>query len=276
MTKDITIVLVDTYAHELSRRAIDITLSRLPCKEVVVFSDRNIFPDGRWIRTNSLTIDDYNLIMLKHLWLHVHTEHALVVQYDGMAAIRDHWDDQFLEYDYIGAIWPWAHHPPNLKVGNGGFSLRSQRLLNLLKDDNVTFRPNLLRNEDLYIGVYYKDWLVSNGVKYPSIELAEKFSHEQFPGYKPSFGFHGSFNVPYYLNDYDSEEFVRYLPNRVSESSQLMALHFLLGGRDELGKLAIELARKEHPNFVDMLKQTAFKAAQESNNPEMLEIIKRI
>jgi len=254
--KDITLIVVDTYAHELSRRAIERTLSALPCQEVVVFSDRNIYPDGHWVRTNPLTIDDYNLIMIKNLWPHVVTEHALVIQYDGMAVNPTAWTDQFLDYDYIGAVWPWPHHDADSKVGNGGFSLRSKRLLDTLKHDNFNFIPNTLRNEDLYIGVFYKQWLQSQGIVYPSVDVAQQFSHEHHPGYRPSFGFHGSFNVPYFLNDRDAEQFVRLTPDRLSEGAQMMIIHFFLTGRDNLGHMALDLARRHSDDFDKRISDT--------------------
>ena len=37
------------------------------------------------------------------------------------------WRPEFLDYDYIGAVWP--HVLDKYNVGNGGFSLRSKALL---------------------------------------------------------------------------------------------------------------------------------------------------
>jgi hypothetical protein len=64
-----------------------------------------------------------------------------VVQYDGMAANKMHWSDDYYNYDYIGAPWPdrftWIR--PEEKVGNGGFSLRSMKLIEALRDPFIKF-----------------------------------------------------------------------------------------------------------------------------------------
>jgi len=62
---------------------------------------------------------------------------CLLVQPDGFVINPDKWDNQFFEYDYIGAPWeqvphsyldPWGK--PH-RVGNGGFSFRSKKLLDV-------------------------------------------------------------------------------------------------------------------------------------------------
>ena len=253
--KDITIVVVDTFAHQLARRSIERTMQAVPCKEVLVLSDQNIYPDGRWIKINPINIEDYNSIMIKHLWPLVTTEHILVVQYDGMAVNAANWSDDFLNYDYIGAVWPWPHHPPEYKVGNGGFSLRSRRLINLLKDNRIQLNEQSSRYEDLCIGVYYKKFLLENGISYPTVDVAKKFSHEHPPGWRQTLGFHGAFNVPYYLNDADADEFVRLMPTRTSEGSIMFILHCFRAARSDLGNLALDLARRENDQIDNALKK---------------------
>lgn len=249
MTKDITIVAVDTYAHELARFAIERTCRALPCKEVLVLSDKNIYPDGRWVEINPLNIEEYNKIMIKHLWPFIRTEHILVVQYDGMAVNSELWSDEFLQYDYIGAVWPWPHHKPGFKVGNGGFSLRSRKLLHLLKDKRVVEDVKYPMYEDLYIGVHYKEHLLKQGAVIASEEIAKQFSHEHYPGKHDTFGFHGSFNVPYYLNEEDAVKFIELIPAWTSEATAMMIPHCFAAGKPELGKLALALARKTTPDI---------------------------
>ncbi len=65
--------------------------------------------------------------MLRDLASHVETSHALCIQWDGYVLRGQAWDPAFLTYDYIGA--PWPHFSDGHNVGNGGFSLRSRRLL---------------------------------------------------------------------------------------------------------------------------------------------------
>jgi hypothetical protein len=81
---------------------------------------------------------------------------VLLVQWDGYVCNPDAWDPAFLDCDYIGAKWFW--HNDAMRVGNGGFSLRSRRLLEALQDPRIalsvvedeticrTFRPLLERD----------------------------------------------------------------------------------------------------------------------------------
>jgi len=108
--------------------------------------------------------------------------HILTVQHDGYIVNPAAWTDEFLQYDYIGA--PWY----NGCVGNGGFSLRSQKLLYALTQVKV-FDPH---PEDWRIGINYREELEGHGVKYAPVSLAHKFSIENKP-YVDSFGFHGAY-----------------------------------------------------------------------------------
>ncbi|CAF1622902.1 unnamed protein product [Rotaria sp. Silwood1] len=79
----------------------------------------------------------------------------------------------FLEWDYIGAPWPysWINMTGGSLVGNGGFSLRSRsKTLALIK----TKPYSLSIYEDLYFGKYMP--LV--GGKVAPFEIAQKFSSE--------------------------------------------------------------------------------------------------
>ena len=120
---------------------------------------------------------------------HVTTDHILFVQWDAMAYNKDMWTNDFLQYDYIGAPWPWAHNGVN--IGNGGFSLRSRRLLDALQDPHIQSQG---RHEDLVIGEYFRPYLESKGMRYPTVDVAAQFSYE-LGDYQNSFGFHGPWNV---------------------------------------------------------------------------------
>ena len=54
----------------------------------------------------------------------------LLIQWDGYVVNPEAWDPAFLGCDYLGAKWYW--HDDGMRVGNGGFSLRSRRLLDAL------------------------------------------------------------------------------------------------------------------------------------------------
>lgn len=245
--KDITIVVADTFSHLLSRTAIERTLNCLPCREVLVFSDRNIYPDGRWVKVDPITIKDYNHLMLKGLDKFVNTDHVLVIQYDGMAVNADLWNDNFLNYDYIGAPWPWHSSAGN--IGNGGFSLRSRQLIKTLASDSIEILPGL--NEDEHIGIHYRNFLSSLGMVYPSTELAASFSKEHYPGHGDTFGFHGPFNVPYYLEENETIDFIISNPAKHSESSIIMVAHCFLANKMNAAIEAIKIGKQQVPDFVE-------------------------
>ena len=41
---------------------------------------------------------------------YINSEHVLVIQDDGHIVNPDIWDDNFLDYDYIGAPWPTEYN----------------------------------------------------------------------------------------------------------------------------------------------------------------------
>jgi hypothetical protein len=131
----------------------------------------------------------YSKFILQELHKYIHTDFVLIVQWDGYIINPDAWKPQFLEYDYIGAVWPW--HPRGLRVGNGGFSLRSKVLCQLTANPQFVYTD---QNEDDLICHVNRDYLVSNGIKFAPEELAREFSFERELSDIKTFGFHGDFN----------------------------------------------------------------------------------
>jgi hypothetical protein len=136
----------------------------------------------------------YSRFMLKSLVDHVATDRVQVVQWDGYVVNPAAWSDAFLEYDYIGAKW-WFR-PEGSNVGNGGFSLRSRRLLEALRDPAITTDGA----EDAKIGIQSRPLLEQRyGIRFAPSSVADAYA---FEGELPSgreFGFHRAFNLPYFL-----------------------------------------------------------------------------
>ena len=113
------------------------------------------------------------------------------------------WNSDLLNYDYVGAPWPnqWVN-----RVGCGGFSLRSRKLLEASatlpyiksgksKEDD---------NEDYYMCVTMYEHMINSGIKFAPVNLAREFcvehpipenphKYNDISTYK-SFAFHGIFN----------------------------------------------------------------------------------
>ncbi|MBC2669054.1 DUF5672 family protein [Novosphingobium piscinae] len=170
------------------------------CLDRMAFADAVLFTDVapvaldhriRWVRIERLhSAADYSRFMLGEVGQHVASSHCLIVQWDGFVIDPQAWDPRFLEFDYIGAVWPqFEEH----RVGNGGFSLRSRKLLQVLADP--AFADS--HPEDLAICRSARPWLEQrHGIRFADPETAARFSYERERAKGATFGFHGAFNLP--------------------------------------------------------------------------------
>ena len=148
----------------------------------------------------------YSKFMIEDLHKFVDTEFCLCIQSDGFVINPTLWTNEFLKYDYLGAPWPNAVNVINgpvdkfyfdkNKVGNGGFSLRSKKLLEAcsqIKFDKLKFS---IKSEDMIICHFLYEEMLTAGIKFAPLNLASKFSIEslienQNNSLTSSFGFHG-------------------------------------------------------------------------------------
>lgn len=137
------------------------------------------------------SIGAYDEFMTKRLSPYVETEFVLTIQFDGFILNPDAWSDEFLQYDYIGAPWWLEGH---CVVGNGGFSIRSKKLLEVLESDASIPRPAGVP-EDWLICVDCREHLEKRGLKFAPVDVARRFSFEanERDGvvWTDQFGFHG-------------------------------------------------------------------------------------
>lgn len=140
------------------------------------------------------SLEAYSHFMVRKLHEHVDTSHCLVIQSDGWVINGAAWTDEFLRYDYIGS--PWEHWGG--KVGNGGFSLRSRRLLEAGAQLDPTSNPH---PEDAWLCHQQRGRLEAWGCRFAPTPLARKFGFEgrayngtEWSGdgrsYNQAFGFH--------------------------------------------------------------------------------------
>ena len=103
----------------------------------------------------------YTHFMLKELVKLISTEFVLITQWDGYVVNGGSWRSEFLQFDYIGAAWPWKPEP--YQVGNGGFTLRLRRLLETVAQNWSEIVPNV--GEDELICLNYRMHLMqSHGI----------------------------------------------------------------------------------------------------------------
>ena len=221
----VTLLCADTLNHALAARALRSCCERVRFGRAVFLTDAMppsvTLPSEVEVRRIAPleSRDAYSMLMLKGLGEHVETSHALVVQWDGYVVNPDAWTGEFLDWDYIGAPWPWG--PADARVGNGGFSLRSRRLIDALADPRVT----LAGNEDVTIGVHQRPWLTAErGVRFASEALASRFSFEvAYPVGRP-FGFHGAFNFCRVLPEQEIAQLAPTFSDAIARSPQLLSL----------------------------------------------------
>jgi hypothetical protein len=152
------------------------------------------------------TTKDYSDLLLTGLRQYVSGTHVLIVQWDSFILHPELWTNDFLQYDYLGAVWP---HHPDTPVGNGGFSLRSVKLLEALESPAITKR----HPEDFCICVDNKALLEGEfGIRFAPTHIAEQFAVERTEWHS-AFGFHGFFNFGKVLNPDELTEFLQLLPD---------------------------------------------------------------
>lgn len=152
------------------------------------------WPEGvEWVDVGPISsAAEYSSFMLGKLLPLVDTSHVLIAQWDGFVSHADCWEPAFLGVDYLGAPWGKArngHH-----IGNGGFSLRSRRLLQALQDPVLVAQWH--HPEDVCMAQTLRPALEKNhGIVFADLALGQRFAfeNEQPPG--PTFGFHGMVNI---------------------------------------------------------------------------------
>ena len=132
----------------------------------------------------------YSKFILRRLPAYITTSHCLLVQWDGHVLSGAHWRDEFLGYDYLGASWPQFEDGHD--VGNGGFSLRSRALLEACQ------RPDFVEShpEDLAICRTNRTWLEGLGLRFATVDVADRFSAERRGDPLQCFGYHGVWHMP--------------------------------------------------------------------------------
>ena len=190
----VTIVVIDRVAHEMTRLAIEDTLREIEPAEIIILSDRPIIESDRvpvrWIKCSGGSREDAMALLWHVAPQYLRTSHFLHIEWDGWVINCRFWDDRWLEFDYIGALWPW--HKEN-RVGNGGFSLRSARLARYIAAAPDEYP--LQHAEDDTLCRKYRVRLEAVGFRWASDKIAQQFSLENGL-MRRTFGFHDCRNFP--------------------------------------------------------------------------------
>ena len=175
-------------------RALEVSLAQVDFAACKLFTDALVKSKHPGISVVPIrridSAEAYSEFLLLRMVEYVETSHCLVTQWDGHVLDAGRWRPEFLDYDYIGASWP--QFTDGHDVGNGGFSLRSRRLMEACRD--LEFRPS--HPEDLAIGRVNRSWLEGKGVCFAPRMLADLFATERRGDLERSFGYHGVWNMP--------------------------------------------------------------------------------
>ncbi|MDK4679377.1 DUF5672 family protein [Kingella negevensis] len=209
------------YAIERSFQELRGKIQHLECLLISPTKPQNLPNHIQHIRCHPFTYAEYNLFMLFSLRQFIHTDFALTVQDDGWVLNGAMWRDDFFDYDYLGAPIPnyfcsipkspdspldmtgidyWFAHPapPDdtfFEPQNGGFSLRSKRLLDAPTELNlpasikttgssttepikIQYTHNNTLAEDLFLSVLHRKALEQHGLRFAPSSVALHFSCE--------------------------------------------------------------------------------------------------
>jgi hypothetical protein len=233
---DVVLIAIGTNKNYVPNiNTLNFITKQIKFNDIIIFSNLNFYENYNHIFIesvcNSIDYSGFVLYELYDLLINygiTKDKHILIVQPDGFPVNINKWTNEFLNYDYIGAPWHFFNWflkdikilPP--KVGNGGFSLRSMKLMKLCKtlsscftlknnryiinDKNIELKKDIyknyikynwninkaveIHNEDIIISILNRNIIESNGFTFAPLELADRFSCESGNHFDKSFGFH--------------------------------------------------------------------------------------
>jgi hypothetical protein len=168
-------------AIEYSKRSINFKSCKLLTPEKLESSSIEI------IKINPINYAEYNKFIVYDLYKYIDTDYALIIQDDGFITNPECWTNDFLKYDYVGAPWILPRDSFSyrdifgniIRVGNGGFSLRSKKLLSIASELDIPWKSYYgFYNEDGFIACHNRHIYEKEGCKFAPLEVAVNFSKE--------------------------------------------------------------------------------------------------
>lgn len=189
-----TLLIVDCLKYGRAISSIKKSMEKCSFERVVFFTDVEIEIEGvEFVKIPTIrSKDEYSHFILKSLWKHIKTDFVLIQQWDSWILEPDEFDERLYEVDYAGALWP---EQDSLRNGNGGFSWRSKRLLDIVGQDDFV---KSTAPEDVQLCRVYRPYLEKTyGLIWADDLLCESFSFELATPIRKTFGFHSFFHSPY-------------------------------------------------------------------------------
>ncbi len=213
---NISLICIEPLNPDLGHKVLKYSSREIAFGETILVSNQKpIDFDGNFFWCPEITWAQYNDFVLQAVQ-YTTKDFALFIQTDGFVLNPSLFQLDWLEYDYLGAPWPdqsgWLSlQTPRLqscfkqktRVGNGGFSLRSRKFMEL----SSRFESTQGLGEDNFLCVEKYQYMIDAGIKFAPPEVAVKFSVENpitemgildwkdtgHPAFNTnhSFGFHG-------------------------------------------------------------------------------------
>ena len=182
--KNVTCIAATSNKISETIRALKICMSYCDFYDVKIFTHTPVGLNHKIVnKINSKR--DYDNFIVKQLPYEIESDFCLTIQYDGFIVNPNAWTDEFFDYDYIGAPWPWLDD----LVGNGGFCLKSKKFLDSQKEIVSDLEVN--NADDVLLSDILRKEFESYGCKYAPANLAYRFSTEHGSYEKnQSLGFH--------------------------------------------------------------------------------------
>ncbi len=209
----VTLCAVDTRTPALAAQSLLRSMAGIDFARAVLFTNdwvpRRVLPGIELVQIDTLKSGaDYSLFVMRRLPAYVRTSHVLVTQWDGFVIDPGAWTHEFLNHDYVGAVWP--DQPAAACVGNGGFSLRSRRFLAAGLDARIGH----VHPEDLVLCRTYRHLLEhEHGIRFAPAALARRFSFENESPAGPCLGFHGAYHLPRVLPEAELAKWLDVMPD---------------------------------------------------------------
>lgn len=171
----VTLVCVETHRPDLAEMVLDVCCERANFSAVKLLTSKASAKHAVPIPPIN-GIENYSRFVVQELHKYIETSHCLIVQTDGYVLNEGAWKPEFLTCDFIGALYPQFRNPGSLfRYSNGGFSLRSKKLLKYLADHPFGDDPH---SEDHYITVRHARELHAAGMVFASDYDSEAFGYD--------------------------------------------------------------------------------------------------
>jgi|APCry1669193181_1035450.scaffolds.fasta_scaffold03092_6 Protein of unknown function (DUF5672) len=270
---ELSAVIIDTYPNKgLAARAVHMALRMPNIKKIYTFSDEPFIEGAVFVKISPIkSNNEYGAVIFDMLPEYINEEYFFIIQWDGFPLFPNNWSPDFLNYDYIGAplgdLGNW--------VGNGGFSLRSKKLINVCRDLKIGIDRKNPRDqpEDQIICLENRILLESNGMKFAPLDVAKKFSYQVGILDHEILGFHSPEHLPLFIPEAELIPIADQIIERISQP--IIMLRFL-GSCMKVNSYALfrvsVLNYKSKPNLI---KAIEFEMAANSNST-LLSLIEQI